>query len=77
MQTPQEKSNDRDPKGRSHDEFMLKMVGWFILLCIVGFIACVILGTLKVAIQAIVIIAAILMFLALLGWVAYEKMRSR
>lgn len=62
---------------RTHDEFMIKLVVWFIALCVIGFIACVILGTLKIAIQAMVIVAAILMFIALLGWVAYEKIRNR
>lgn len=61
----------------SHDSFMIKAVLWFIALCVVGFIACVILGMLKVAIQAVVIIAVVLMFIALLGWVAYEKIKAR
>ena len=64
----------RDP---DRDSAMLKLVGWFIVLCVVGVIACVILGTLKVAIQAVIIVAAVLMFIALLGWVGYEKIRNR
>ena len=70
---------DMDDKMRAdeHDGFMLKAIGWFILICIVGFVACVILGMLKVAIQAVVIVAAVLMFIALLGWVGYEKVKNR
>ena len=60
-----------------HDAFMIKAIGWFIVLCVVGCVACIILGTLKVAIQAMVVAAAVLMFIALLGWVAYEKTRNR
>lgn len=59
----------------SHNDFMIKAVLWFIALCIIGFVACVILGMLKIAIQAMVITAAILMFIVLLGWVAYEKLK--
>lgn len=74
-------NNDRNSTSqnnrKSHDSFMIRMVVWFIALCIAGFVACVILGMLKMAIQTIVIIAAILMFFALLGWVAYEKIRNR
>lgn len=61
----------------SHDQVMIKAVVWFIALCVIGCLACVILSVLKIAIQAMVIAAAILMFIALLGWVAYEKVRNR
>lgn len=60
-----------------HDSFMIKAVLWFIALCVVGCVVCVILSMLKVAIQAMVIAAAILMFVALLGWVGYERARNR
>lgn len=63
--------------GQSRDSFMIKTVAWFIVLCVVGCVVCVILGMLKVAIQAMVIVAAILMFIALLGWVGYEKIKNR
>ena len=61
----------------SYDSFMLKCIMWFILLCAVGFVVCVILGMLKIAVQAIVIVAAILLFIGLLGWVGYEKIKNR
>lgn len=60
-----------------HDSIMIKAVLWFIALCVVGCVVCVILSTLKVAIQAMVIAAAVLMFIALLGWVCYERTRNR
>jgi len=41
------------------------------------FAAGIIPGALKVAIQAVVIAAAVLMFVALIGWVGYEKIRNR
>ncbi len=59
------------------DSFMIKAVLWFIALCVVGCVVCIILGALKVAIQAVVIAAAVLMFVALIGWVGYEKIRNR
>lgn len=65
---------ERDGK---HDSFMIKAVLWFIALCVVGCVVCIILGALRVAIQAVVIVAAVLMFIALLGWVGYEKIRNR
>lgn len=63
-------------EGRN-DSFMIKAVLWFIALCVAGCVVCVILGALKVAIQAVVIVAAVLMFIALLGWVGYEKIKAR
>lgn len=59
------------------DKTLIKLVLWFIALCITGFVVCVILGMLKIAIQAIVIVAAILMFLILLGWIGYGRIRER
>lgn len=70
--------SDREGRrGGSYDSFMLKCIGWFILLCIAGFVVCVILGLLKVAVSAVVIIAAILLFIGLLGWVGYSKIKKR
>lgn len=68
---------DKDRDHGSYDAFMLKCIMWFILLCAVGFVVCVILGMLKIAVQAIVIVAAILLFIGLLGWVGYEKVKKR
>lgn len=62
---------------RDRDAFMIKAVAWFILLCVVGCVVCVILGMLKIAVQAMLIIAAVFMFIALLGWVGYEKIKNR
>jgi len=61
----------------SRGSVKIRLVFWFIVLCVAGFVVCVILGMLKMAIQAMVIVAAILMFIALLGWVGYEKIRNR
>lgn len=73
----QDSADKGSRKGGSYDNFMLKCIGWFILLCVVGFVACVILGLLKVAISTVVIIAAILLFIGLLGWVGYSKIKKR
>lgn len=68
---------DKKENRGSFDSFMLKCILWFILLCAVGFVVCVILGMLRIAVQAIVIVAAILLFIGLLGWVGYEKVKNR
>lgn len=70
-------TDGRRQNDAKRDSFMIKAVLWFIALCAVGCVVCVILGALRVAIQAVVIVAAVLMFVALLGWVGYEKIRNR
>lgn len=59
------------------DETLLKLVGWFILLCVVGSVVCVILGVIKAAIQALVIVAAVLLFIALGCSVIYWRIKAR
>lgn len=75
VRMPREEDVDRNLN--DHDRFMIKCVGWFIVICAVGFVACVILGFLKIAVQAVITVAAILMFIALLGWVGIEKIKNR
>lgn len=60
-----------------HDVWLIKLILWFIGLCIVGFVVCVILGMLRVAVQAIVIVAAVLMFFILIGIIIRERIRDR
>lgn len=56
---------------------LVKVLMWFIALSVVGCVVCIILGMLKVAIEAMVITAAILMFVALLCIVGYNRVRQK
>lgn len=60
----------------SRNDWKLKVVAWFIIFCVIGFVACVIMGILKTAIVAVVITGAVLLFLALLGAYGYEKLKN-
>lgn len=56
---------------------MVKVILVFIVLMAVGTVASIILATLRIAVQAMVIVAGVLALLAILGWVGYDKVRGR
>lgn len=73
-----EDNNLTGDSGRyERDKFLVKLVVWFIVICAVGFVASVILGLLKIAIPAMVIIAVILMLTVLSCMMVYYKIRLR
>lgn len=55
----------------------VKALVWFVLLMIIGGIVCIILGTLKVAIQAILTVAGILAVMIAVGVAAYYAIRYK
>lgn len=61
----------------AHGHFLLKLIMWFIVLMAVGTIACIVLGTLRIAVQAVVITGAVLMFIILIGIIAWNSIRNR
>lgn len=59
------------------DRKTLKIAFWIIVVAVAGTLLCIILGILKFAIQSVLIAGGILLIVALIFAVVYEKARNR
>lgn len=62
---------------RRHSSFLLRLTGWVLALLIIGTVACIVLGTLRLAVQVSMIAGCVCLVLALFCALGYRKIKAK